>query len=44
MLHEGHEIVESERGITVIYPRTLSVYRIGELVDVVVGEALNADQ
>ncbi len=34
---QSHEIVEPERGMTVTYTRSLSVYRIGEIVDVVVG-------
>ncbi len=40
---KSHDIVEPPVGMKVTYSRTLSIYRIGETVDVVVGEPLNVD-
>lgn len=40
---KSHDIVDPPEGMTVTYARTISIYRIGETVNVVVGEPLNVD-
>ncbi|MCH9695520.1 MAG: hypothetical protein K0U72_13490 [Gammaproteobacteria bacterium] len=39
----SHDIIDVPKGLTVVYSRTHSIYRIGETVNVVVGEPLSVD-
>jgi len=39
----SHDIIEVPKGMTAVYARTHSVYRIGETVNVVVGKPLKVD-